>query len=338
MANLEDLIDPEYGLQQDEWSLTRPKFGEEGQLEVIGWSGKSKEGRKLYLVSCRLCSGDAELFGSGIFKSAKNNLDSGQIPCACSKRYLWNEAQILVRIQRKIVGTGVKFNKFLEYMGLNKTRCELVCEKHGPWQPLITSTLLKNSSCPICNRTRPFKTDDVICKKFMNTGKYAEGTIFKRNDKRKTSQGYYTYWDVYCPVCDYKYVSGHSSLLIGCVGCMCSRENQKQSYITLVKDNQNIIALKFGITNNHTRRIKSQAESSIYNLNSHGVWYFDTKRDCRAAERECKQTLDCGVLTKEEMPDGYTETTWVYNLEKIVSIYEKHGGVRIEDVSNNLET
>ena len=37
MANLEDLIDPEYGLQQDEWSLTRPRFGTEGQLEVIGW-------------------------------------------------------------------------------------------------------------------------------------------------------------------------------------------------------------------------------------------------------------------------------------------------------------
>ena len=35
MANLEDLIDPEYGLQQDEWSLTRPRFGAEGQKSVF---------------------------------------------------------------------------------------------------------------------------------------------------------------------------------------------------------------------------------------------------------------------------------------------------------------
>lgn len=34
--NLEDVIDPEYGLQQDEWSLSKPTFGKENQLEVIG--------------------------------------------------------------------------------------------------------------------------------------------------------------------------------------------------------------------------------------------------------------------------------------------------------------
>ena len=39
--NLEDLID-ENGLQQDEWSLTNPVFGEDGQLEVVGYNGKKK--------------------------------------------------------------------------------------------------------------------------------------------------------------------------------------------------------------------------------------------------------------------------------------------------------
>jgi hypothetical protein len=28
------------------------------------------------------------------------------------------------------------------------------------------------------------------------------------------------------------------------------------------------------------------------------------------------------------MPDGYTETTWVYNLDKIVEIYERNGGLK----------
>ena len=31
------------------------------------------------------------------------------------------------------------------------------------------------------------------------------------------------------------------------------------------------------------------------------------------------------------MPDGWTETTYPYNIDKIIEIYEKHGGVRIWD-------
>lgn len=68
--NLEDVIDPEYGLQQDEWSLTRPKFGKEGQLEVVGWSGKSGS-NNLYILMCLTCNQDSELFGEGYFRSVK---------------------------------------------------------------------------------------------------------------------------------------------------------------------------------------------------------------------------------------------------------------------------
>ena len=62
--NLEDVLDPEYGLQQDAWSLSKPTFGEEGQLEVVGWSGI--QGRiKLYVLKCDKCSQGSELFGEG---------------------------------------------------------------------------------------------------------------------------------------------------------------------------------------------------------------------------------------------------------------------------------
>lgn len=48
------------------------------------------------------------------------------------------------------------------------------------------------------------------------------------------------------------------------------------------------------------------------------------------AERECKEQLECGVVLKRDMPDGWTETTYVYNLEKIVEIYERNGGVKVD--------
>lgn len=90
MANLEDLIDPEYGLQQDEWSLTRPKFGEHGQLEVIGWSGKLYTSFKKYIVKCSICSKDSELFGEGLFCGIKANLLKS-LPCGCSTHPKWSK-------------------------------------------------------------------------------------------------------------------------------------------------------------------------------------------------------------------------------------------------------
>lgn len=65
--NLSELID-DNGLQQDEWSLTKPKFGKEGQLEVVGWGGRFKSiGVKFYILKCKKCNQDTELFGEGVF-------------------------------------------------------------------------------------------------------------------------------------------------------------------------------------------------------------------------------------------------------------------------------
>ena len=85
-----------------------------------------------------------------------------------------------------------------------------------------------------------------------------------------------------------------------------------------------------GIANKSEVRLLNQNSCCIYEVENFGVWEFETKKSCLAAERECKQTLECGVLTKEEMPDGFTESTWAFNLDKIISIYEKHGGKRIK--------
>ena len=39
--------------------------------------------------------------------------------------------------------------------------------------------------------------------------------------------------------------------------------------------------------------------------------------------------LDTGVVLKRDMPDGWTETTWSYNIGKVKSIYERNGGVLV---------
>lgn len=114
-------------------------------------------------------------------------------------------------------------------------------------------------------------------------------------------------------------------------GCpVCGFQNQKQCYINAIKENNNIIALKYGISSNYEYRVRRQNRNSIYNIENINVWIFDNTNDCKMAENECKQIFGNGVILKENMPDGYTETTLYKNLSTIISVYEKYGGILLD--------
>jgi hypothetical protein len=66
----------------------------------------------------------------------------------------------------------------------------------------------------------------------------------------------------------------------------------------------------------------------MYELTNYGVWTYPTVRQCRDAEITCKRNLETGVLSKLEMPDGYTETTFPSNIDRVIDIFEENGGVR----------
>lgn len=45
------------------------------------------------------------------------------------------------------------------------------------------------------------RSEESYIEEFKNTGCYPEGTLFKRNNVLKDSQGNHSYWDLVCPVC-----------------------------------------------------------------------------------------------------------------------------------------
>jgi len=74
--------------------------------------------------------------------------------------------------------------------------------------------------------------EEVAVRAFRATGKYLDGTVFKRNLNKMTNRGYYSYWDYWCPVCSYdEYVQNHlctgvftvtgSNLKNGVLACRC---------------------------------------------------------------------------------------------------------------------
>lgn len=125
--NLEDVIDNKYGLLQDDWSLAGQKFGEDGQLQIVGWSGKNKSGNKFYIGKCRICMGDFELHGEGYFRCNKGNLLSGKLPCGCTRLKMSKEQYSTLCI-RKANEMGYSFLGFMGKWSGKKTKIRLFCK------------------------------------------------------------------------------------------------------------------------------------------------------------------------------------------------------------------
>lgn len=330
--NLEDLID-ESGLQQDEWSLTTPTFGKEGQLQVVGWSGKNKKGKgaKYYIVKCSKCSSDSELFNGGYFKSDKAGLIRGSTPCGCGKGVQWSKEQYTVLCQRKSKELGYKFLGFNGEWKGTYTKIRMLCESHGEWgSGVITHLLSKGVGCPSCmtekSREINRKPDAIMIQSFLDSKAFHSDTEFWRSE-RKSSEGRKIFWYMFCPECGEVGESLSANLQRGHRPCACSKHRQQECYINLLVDGNNTaVAVKFGIANNSIRRAKQQNYKTPYEILQHSIYTFPSALSCKGAERECKQELECGVVLRRDMLDGYTETTWIYNLEKIIEIYIRNGG------------
>lgn len=336
--NLEDLIDDK-GLQQDEWSLTRPMFGEEDQLKVVGWSGR-QQSSKLYILRCTTCSQDKELFGEGFFRSKKGNLVIlNQSPCGCTRSPRWTKEQYFVLCSRKAEQLGYTFLGFAEdeWRG-SKTRVRVICERHGEWNTgVIRSFVNLNAGCPKCGSDKAVegiikantKPDDVMITSFLASGAFHPDTKFWRSD-RLNSDGYKCHWHLFCPECEGSAEASSGNLQKGHRSCDCSSNQKHEAYIHLLFEShaENCKAIKFGISCDSSQRVRRQDRMSIYKVKQHSVYRFQDTSSCKKSERDCKQELECGILTKEEAPDGYTETTWAYNLDKIIEIYERNGGIK----------
>lgn len=317
----------------EEDKFTGETYGEFGQIRVLGICGLS--GRtKAYAVKCNICSEDPELYGEGIFRSYRSNLQKGQNPCGCSKFTIWTEEQQRVRVSRKAAEYGKCFIDFAEKFKGTNTKLILLCCKHGLWdttslQALITQghTCVQCCADNISNKNR--KSTENLIANFFSTGAYAEGTIFSRPSGRVGKK-----WSVYCPTCDTENSTYTSHLKKGARSCLCGPSKQRQAYINIVKDGETPIAIKFGIAFDYRARVYTQNLKSAYVISNLAVWEFSTVSDCKSAENVCMKELITGILNKFSVPDGYTETTYLSNIDKVIKIYEQYGGQVIVNSSS----
>lgn len=122
-------------------------------------------------------------------------------------------------------------------------------------------------------------------------------------------------------------------IISSCACPFCTKGTKLYAYINVVEDNGIPLALKFGITSKKdSRRVNNQNRKSCYTVRNVAWFKFTSHEDCVTAEKECKNINYNGVLSKSVLPDGYTETTYVFNIDEVVRIFKHHGGVRIDNL------
>lgn len=324
-------------LKQDELTLSKPLYGEYSQLSLVGWNGQASQGKKKYVLYCSICAKDPELFGDGYFWALAGNIGQGRAPCGCSKQPSWNKDQYIVMCHREATKRGYNFLGMTgEYKG-HKTRISLECVIHGVFSSIMgaLSSKKRRVGCKSCMglRTglRSLKPDAVMIESFFKSEGFHPETKFYRSERRSRA-GKRAYWYMECPDCGEKGEATTGALQKGSRPCACSHMSQKEAYINTVTDIDLgiAIALKFGIAKNSKERAKRQNGFSVFKVETHSIYKFATVQSCKRAENQCAKQLECGIILRRDMPDGFSETTWVYNLDKIIEIYESNGGIQYE--------
>lgn len=296
----------------------------DGQLKILGYITKTRSG-KVCVVKCSVCSQDPELFGDALYTIYDSNIIKGTIPCGCSAAHSWSDEQWTVRLNRVSKRSPYKFLRF-EARDDGIRIGTFLCKEHGQYTTNVRN-YIDGKGCRRCSKNN-LKPDPEMIDGFMQSGSFSEGTKFIRSD-RKDSKGSKVYWKVTCSLCNVTYESSASHLKKGKQGCSCSTGNQRFSYLLQILDNNLPIAVKFGITKSPKTRIAGQRLASVFDIEPLGYWEFENNTACRKAELECSHSLQCGVLSAQDFPDGYTETTFIYNIDAITNIFTNNGGVLV---------
>lgn len=219
---------------------------------------------------------------------------------------------------------GMRYDySLVEYTkAVNKVK--IICNDHGEFEQVAYAHVY-GQGCLTCSG-----------KLHLNSKQYAKKATKIHGDKYDYSKINYT--DSLTKISIICAIHGEfnqipSSHLQG-IGCpKCKGNIQKQAYINLVSDGVVDLALKFGIANNANSRVYDQNRKSKLSVTQLAVWEFPSVELCKTAEKMVKSQSK-KVLSKEDLPDGYTETASLSTLELIIRIYEEFGGLRMISKEN----
>lgn len=264
------------------------------------------------------------MFPAGYFKSLKRDLITGSKPCGCALNPKWNKDQFLILAKRAAKDRFIVHGFSEEFYG-QKTKLRLECFEHGHiWNASLHSVINMRKRCPMCanmerSRQKRYCEHKVLdrCALICEEVGY-EFIGFVNGYENKRSK--FTY---ICTIHGEQSATYHNFVTIGsrCGGCSKSGyDTSKGGYLYVIlwtgEDNSFI---KFGITNKPVvSRIKQLSRYTKYVPKLIWEQFFDDGREPKAIESAIKKSgISTKVVEKEDFPDGFTETTYTDNIDKL---------------------
>lgn len=310
-------------------SMSFESFGKLGQLKIVGKLNPDPIGGQ-YVAECTECKKDSELFLRGLFVTTLPKIRSGRLPCGCNEVRTWEQWQYLVIIKRRCEELGVQLledsipKESIKYT----TKLKFICRIHGEFVKSVQHLLL-SQGCKVCANNKP---DDEMIKSFFEKADWHPDTKFTRlpmkTSHTKGGNQARVWWSYVCGECG-KYAEDMSDVIQkGKKKCACRSAKQTKGYIFKVKNSEGaVIALKFGITYAINQRLALLKYSNRFSENTFELisyWQFPDSYSCCRAELDCKKVVE-SILTKEQLPVGWSETCSINDLEKIEEIYRELG-------------
>lgn len=278
-------------------------------IKALDIAGRNNEER--YILECSVCSSDNELFPYGTIKATASNLHKGSLPCGCSCGYKYNERQYMLIIKRLCKEIGYIFNGWAGTFKAGDTILDLYNPLTGNrWKTTSIQGLKRGRRDPhLSNRGL---SDSFHIEEFFNTGSYHQETTFTRIPKLKRGM-----WEVTCGICKEVYQSRMENLKGGQLGCSCTprlgfdRTKPALIYVNVFHKHDTPITIKYGISNKDVSvRRKSQERSSGLEGETVFVYKNGSGKVISELENSIGKIIKLPRVSKEEMPDGFTESVY----------------------------
>ena len=248
--------------------------------------------------------------------------------CTGNARYSPETATIKIM---EIIKDKYQFNGFVgEWNGTNNTNVKLYCPKCvHEWEPVFNNVVNQGSGCPSCVRLQytPETAKDKILEVIKDKYEF-RGFVRQWNGVLKTRVR------LYCHTCVHEWAPVFNSVVNLSSGCPCCANYGYQIskpgklYVIKYTTKSNKTFLKYGITN---REVYQRSNEHVRTSGTNGeilhVYECEDGNVPLLIEREIdalRNEVGYVETSKEEFPDGYTETLDVRYEKDVLAIIQKY--------------
>lgn len=286
-------------------SLYPSNKGSEFGLKYLVQDGQEIKGARNKLnLFCPDCS--------KTFKAKPDKIFQGQKPCACGKTYHKTperkKEKLLemclslpfnfVSVDRPIIGAHDKVDLECRICFLN-------------WSADYSSIVSSGRGCPKCAGQYRYSDEEYI-EKVGQVGIANKFKFVAKLDDKKLRQ--HSHVTLSCNVCEGTWNASLGNILsskYACPSCAHRGFNPvKRSLLYLLKivnTSEEVIAYKYGITNNFKRRLENMRLSNSHTIEIVSTWGYEDGKVARIHENSIKKEFK-SFLDKSQLPDGHTET------------------------------